>query len=128
MLYQTLKQAHIFFVYLSIAGFLLRGAWMIMNSRLLHHRLTRILPHVIDTLLVVSAISLSIMIAQYPFVAGWVTAKIIGLLVYIGLGVIALKRGRTLAIRLGAFVGAIAVYAWIISVAVTKQPSGFLPL
>ncbi len=128
MLYYSIKQLHVAFVVLSIGGFLLRGAWMLIGSPLLQHRITRILPHVIDTLLLVTALWLAAMIAQYPFVAGWVTAKVLGLLVYIALGTIALKRGRTMTVRLLALFGSLATYAWIVSVAMTKDPSGFLPI
>ena len=66
------------------------------------------------------------MIEQYPFAAGWVTAKVIGLVVYILLGTVALKRGKTKSVRILAFIAAIAVYAWIVSVALSKDAAGFL--
>ena len=125
-MYLAVKHLHVTCVVLSAMGFLLRGAWMLSGSALLRHRLTRILPHLVDTLLLGSALVLAVMIEQYPFVAGWVTAKVFGLLGYIVLGTLALKRGRTLAIRLTAFAAAVAVYAWIVSVALTKDPAGYL--
>jgi uncharacterized membrane protein SirB2 len=66
------------------------------------------------------------MIQQYPFSAGWVTAKVIGLLAYILLGTVALKRGRTRGVRLAAFAAAILAYAWIVSVALSKNIAGYL--
>jgi uncharacterized membrane protein SirB2 len=128
MIYYTIKNLHVAFVVLSISGFLLRGVWMLTGNSLLQHRITRALPHVIDTLLLVTALVAAAMIAQYPFVAGWVTAKVLGLLAYIVLGTIALKRGRTITVRVLALLGALATYAWIASVAMTKNPAGFLPL
>ncbi|HRP66387.1 MAG TPA: SirB2 family protein [Thauera sp.] len=125
-MYYALKHLHVSCVVLSVAGFLLRGLWMISGSPLLKHRLTRVLPHVIDSVLLLSAIALAVMIAQYPFAADWVTAKVLGLLAYIGLGTVALKRGRTLTVRVSAFIAALLVYAWIASVAMTKQIAGFL--
>lgn len=125
-MYYALKHLHVSCVVLSVAGFLLRGLWMISGSPLLKHRLTRVLPHVIDSVLLLSAIALAMMIAQYPFAADWVTAKVLGLLAYIGLGTVALKRGRTLTVRVSAFIAALLVYAWIASVAMTKQIAGFL--
>lgn len=127
-MYYGIKHLHMLLAVVSILGFILRGVWMMRGSGLLEKRLVRVLPHVVDTLLLVTAIALSVMIAQYPFVAGWVTAKVVGLVAYIVLGVIALRRGRTLGIRILAFIGAIVVFAWIASVAVSKTPSGFLPL
>ncbi|HEV8096842.1 MAG TPA: SirB2 family protein [Burkholderiales bacterium] len=58
-----------------------------------------------------------------PFVHGWVTAKVLALLAYIGLGVLAL-RGRTSTVRGAAFGAALAVAAYIVAVAVTHDPRG----
>lgn len=127
-MYFAVKHLHVTCVVLSAAGFLLRGFWMLSGSPLLQHRLTRVLPHLVDSLLLLSALTLAAMIAQYPFVAGWVTAKVIGLLAYIGFGTVALKRGRTVGVRAAAFAAAIAVYGWIVSVALTKEVAGFLAL
>ncbi len=126
MFYYAIKNLHITCVILSAAGFLLRGVWMMTGNPLLQHRLTRVLPHLVDTTLLLSAITLTVMIEQYPFVAGWATAKILGLIVYILLGTVALKRGRTHGVRVGAFVAALLVYLWIVSVALTKQVAGYL--
>lgn len=126
MIYYTVKQIHVIAVVISVLGFVLRGWWMMSANSLLEHRLTRVLPHVVDTILLVSAIVLAVMISQYPFVATWVTAKVIGLLVYIGLGMVALRRGPTLPVRVSAWVAALVVYGWIISVATSKQAWGFL--
>jgi uncharacterized membrane protein SirB2 len=81
----------------------------------------RITPHVVDTALLASAIALAVMIRQYPLVNSWLTAKTLGLVAYIGLGTIALKRGRTRGLRIAAFCGALLVFAYIIAVAITKS-------
>ncbi len=124
-MYFAIKHLHVTCVVLSAAGFLLRGLWMLSGSALLRHRLTRVLPHVVDTFLLGSAIALAVMIGQYPFAAGWVTAKVLGLIAYILLGTVALKRGRTPGVRLAAFAAAVLTYAWIVSVALTKDVAGF---
>jgi len=125
-MYQAIKNIHVTCVILSIAGFTLRGGWMLVDHRLLRHRLTRILPHVVDTVLLGSAIALALMIEQYPFQAPWVTAKVIGLIIYILLGAVALKRGRTRTVRVTAFVSAVLVFSWIVSVALSKNVAGWL--
>lgn len=125
-MYLVIKHFHVTCVALSAAGFLLRGFWMASGSALMQHRLTRVLPHVVDSLLLASALALAVMISQYPFVAGWVTAKVIGLVAYILLGTVALKRGRSMRVRLLAFAAAIGTYGWIVSVALTKDAAGFL--
>lgn len=110
----------------SIAGFILRWTWMMSESTLSTHRLTLILPHIIDTLFLASAAWLAVSIHQYPFTDAWLTAKIFGLVTYIVFGSFALKRAITVQGRIIAFSGALLVYAWIVSVARMKTAWGFL--
>jgi len=77
----------------------------------------------VDTLLLGRALSIAWMSGQYPFVYGWLTAKFVGLLAYILLGMMALRRGRTLAIRARYFGLALLAYGYIVSVALTRSPS-----
>lgn len=128
MMYYLIKNIHLLCVMLSGMGFVLRGAWMLAESPLLRTRSARVLPHVIDTVLLGSAIALAVMSGQYPFVAGWVTAKVLGLLLYIVLGALALRRARTRSARVLALAGAMLVFIWIVSVARSKDPAGFLAL
>lgn len=93
--YTALKYLHVACVVLSGAGFVLRGIWMMRGSPVLPRRWVRVLPHVLDTVLLASAIALAVMVGQYPLVSGWLTAKVFGLIAYIVLGTIALKRGPT---------------------------------
>lgn len=126
--YLLLKHLHVTFVAISVTGFFLRGIWMLTDSPRLNRRWVRVLPHVNDTLLLAAAIGLSIVLEQYPFVQGWVTAKVIGLLAYIGFGLFALRRGRSKAVRAGFWLAALASFGYIVSVALTKDPRGFLIL
>ena len=126
MSYLAIKHLHVACVMLSGLGFLLRGLWMLLDSRWLLQRLTRILPHVVDTMLLGSAVALAAWSGQYPPVSDWVSAKIVGLLLYIVLGAVALRRGRTRGRRAVAFALACVCFAWIVSVAMTRNPLGFL--
>lgn len=123
-----LKHVHVTAVALSLGGFVLRGIWMLRDSPLLRARVTRVLPHVIDSVLLASAIALAIVVKQYPFVHGWLTAKVMALVLYIVLGSIALKRDKAPNIRFAAWLGALLVFAYIILVAVSvdPMPGGFL--
>jgi uncharacterized membrane protein SirB2 len=123
--YFAVKHLHITFVALSGTLFLLRGSWMLLDSPLLQQRWVKIVPHVVDTLLLASAITLAWMSGMYPFVQSWLTAKVLGLVLYIVLGTIALKRGKTRAVRVSAFFAALLVFAYIVGVAVTKQVTVF---
>ncbi|MGP1679022.1 MAG: SirB2 family protein [Burkholderiales bacterium] len=119
--YAFLKYLHVSSVLLSGTGFVLRGAWMMRGSPMLARRWVRVAPHVLDSVLLASAIALAVMIGQYPLAQGWLTAKVLGLIVYIVLGTIALKRGRTRGGRVAAFCGALLVFAYIVAVAITKS-------
>ncbi len=124
--YLALKHLHLTAVVLSFALFALRGLWMLTDSPQLQRRWVRIVPHLIDIALLASAIALTLVIQQYPLVNGWLTAKVLGLIVYIILGSIALKRGPSKPIRAAAGVAALAVFGYIVSVALTHSPLGFL--
>ncbi len=119
--YVFLKYLHVSSVLLSGTGFVLRGIWMMRGSPMLAHRWVRVAPHALDTVLLASAIALAVMTAQYPLAHGWLTAKVFGLVAYIALGTIALKRGRTRGVRVAAFCGALLVFAYIVAVAITKS-------
>lgn len=125
-IYLTVKWLHVGCVALSVAGFAARGVLMVAGSPLLNARFVRVAPHIVDTLLLASALWLAWMIGQYPFVHGWLTAKVLGLLAYIVLGSIALKRGRTPRLRAAAFVAALATAGYIVSVALTHDARGVL--
>src|SRR5690606_34622813 len=106
MVFAVLKMIHIGSVLLSYSLFFLRGIWMIQESASLQRRWVKILPHVIDTVLLSSAIALAVMIQQNPFQDAWLTAKVTGLLIYIGLGIVALRYGKTQGIKIGAWIAA----------------------
>ena len=112
--YIAIKHLHLTCVGLS-------GSWKMRGSAMLDKRWVKVLPHVIDTLLLASALTLAVLSGQYPFQQNWLTAKLFALTLYIVLGTLALKRGKTPAIRTTAFVAAILVFAYIISVALSRQ-------
>ena len=121
--YLLVKSLHVGCAAASLAGFLVRGVLMLRGSPLLETRFARVAPHVVDTLLLASALWLSWHVGQYPFVHAWVTAKVLALLAYIVLGSMALRRGRTKALRAAALAGALAAAGYIVSVAITRDPA-----
>jgi uncharacterized membrane protein SirB2 len=123
--YLSLKHFHMGCAALSGTLFLLRGKWMLRASPMLQQKWVRIAPHVVDTLLLASAIGLAVWSHQYPGQQPWLTVKLIALLGYIVLGSIALKRGRTKGQRQAALVAALALFFYIAAVAVTKRPIPF---
>jgi uncharacterized membrane protein SirB2 len=120
-----LKHLHVTSVALSYSLFLLRGVWMLRGSLATRGRWVRIVPHVIDSVLLASAIALAVKLGISPLDAPWLLAKIVALLLYIALGAVALRRGRTLGIRLAAWLSAQAVFFYIVGVAVTHDPASW---
>lgn len=110
---------------LSIGGFGLRGYWMLSDNGLLDRRISKTLPHIIDTLLLGSAVGMLFIWQTSPFSLSWLTAKVLALLLYIGLGMVALRFGKTRGVRVTAWLLALAVAAYIVSVALSKSALAF---
>jgi uncharacterized membrane protein SirB2 len=127
-MYLPLKYAHLAFAIVSISGFVLRGLWMMSGSALLDRKVFRVAPHVVDTLFLVTGIALVLQLALPVMQSPWLLAKFAGLVVYIVLGAIALRRGTTMPIRQVAFVGALAAFAYIVGAAVSKSPASWITL
>ena len=124
--YATVKLIHQGAVAVSFTGFFARGLGSLSGARWVRERAARTLPHIVDTVLLVSAIALAWMLRLSPLQAPWLLAKIVGLVLYIALGMLALRPGRPDAVRVGAFVAALATFGYIVSVALSKDPAGFL--
>ena len=128
MTYLAVKYVHTIAAIVTISGFLLRGYWMLVESELLRHRVTRVVPHVVDAVLLVAGIAMLWMLHLNPLGQAWLLAKFAGLLAYILLGMVALKRGPTKQIRMVAFVAAIASFAYLFGVALSKSPLSWLAI
>jgi uncharacterized membrane protein SirB2 len=118
----VLKVIHVTAAAVSYALFVVRGIWMINGSPRLGERWVRIVPHINDTLLLAAAIWMTLLLHQYPGSHAWLTAKVAGLLVYVGLGIVALKLGRTSRARIAAWLAAQAVFFYVVAVALTRNP------
>lgn len=121
--YPTLKAIHVACAALSAGGYVVRGLWMLRDSPRLHARWVRVLPHVVDTLLLASAIGLVVVLHQYPWNQAWLGAKVLALLAYIAVGAIGLRYGPTKRVRATAWIGALAIFSYIVGVALTRSPS-----
>ena len=117
-----LKMIHVGSVIVSYTLFFLRGVWLMQASQKLRQRWVKILPHVVDTILLTSAIALASTIQQNPIDNSWLTAKVAGLLLYIGLGMIAIRFGKTRRTKIMAWIAAQCVFIYIVLVALTKSP------
>lgn len=123
-MYLMLKHLHMTLALLTFISFFVRGIWMWRGSPCLQKKLVKILPHVIDTLLLITGVSVAVYLGFKPSEHPWLMSKMLALVVYIGLGVVAFKH-RSAGVRKSAWIAALLVLVYIVSVAVTKSP---LPL
>lgn len=122
------RNLHISCVALSFAGFFIRGIWMLRGSDLLRKRWVRITPQVVDTVLLMSAIVLAVQYRFSPLTQPWLMTKIIALVIYIFVGLVALRLGKTRKIRTIAWFSGMGIFIYIVSVAMVKSPLGWLAL
>jgi len=121
-MYMMAKHLHLTAVGLSILFFVFRFIWSQFDASALSRKWVKILPHIIDTVLLGSAIWLCVILSQYPIVNAWLTFKVIGVVLYIVFGLFALKKAKTPIGKWGFFVAALIVLMATAMVAVTKQP------
>lgn len=119
---ELIKLVHLSCAGLSILGFIARGILMMLESPMLKTRWMKVVPHVVDTTLLATAIILVVQQGISPVATPWVMAKIIALLIYIGLGVVALRLGSTKLVRISAWLAALLVFSYIVAVAFSKSP------
>lgn len=123
MPYLAIKHLHVTCVVLSISLFLLRANFALWRPERLQEKTWRIAPHIVDTVLLGSALTLAWQSSQYPFVQSWLTAKVLALCLYIVLGAIALKRAQTRRGKLLATFAATGCFAYIVAVAISRSPT-----
>ncbi|MEX0421967.1 SirB2 family protein [Spiribacter pallidus] len=122
MLYIGLNHLHTTVVTLSLLLFVLRFGLVTAGSDLASRKWLRITPHAINTLLLVTAFGVAWAGWNYPAVLhGWINAKVLGLIAYIALGVLAFKTERSLGARVGYFIGALVIYGYLVAVALAKS-------
>jgi len=116
-----IKLVHVSCALLSITGFLGRSFLKFTQAKSLQQRWLKVTPHVIDTLLLASGVVLVILTRQYPFVATWITAKLLTLVLYIVFGLYTFRFAKTRIQLGGGFIGACLSFSYIIAVAFTRQ-------
>jgi len=118
--YTAFKHLHVLFVLISISLFLFRFVLQLIDSPLVKKKWLKIVPHINDTLLLLSAVGIMVSVSMYPVQVPWLTDKVIGVIAYIGFGVLAIK-GKTTGARWLGFVGALGWIAFLLHVAFSKQ-------
>ena len=121
-----IKLIHISTAFISISLFLIRGIWVFKNSPMMSKKWVKILPHINDTILLITAIILAVGLQQYPFTHDWMTAKFIALLLYIVFGMFALKRAKEMKNKMIFFVLSLLIFGYIVGVAITRTAGWIL--
>lgn len=124
MLFNLLKYLHISCALVSISGFALRGYWALTENPLRQASLSRVLPHLVDTLLLASAIGMLVIWQQSPLAVPWLLAKLLALLLYIGLGMLVMRRALGKRGQLLAYIAALLAAGYIVAVALSHSPWG----
>jgi uncharacterized membrane protein SirB2 len=124
--YPQIRHVHILAVILSGSLFALRGAFALAGARWPHFAPVRYLSYTIDTTLLTAALMLVTILPGAVFANGWLATKLVLVVAYVVLGVLAMKRGRTRGVRVGCYVAALATFAMIYTIARAHQPLGFL--
>lgn len=127
-MYAEVKLAHMIFAAGSIGLFALRGAFSVLAARPLRQRIWKVLPHIVDSLLLAMGIWLAVLLRLNPFHVTWLGVKILCVIGYIMLGVLAFRLQRPRWLRLGVFTAAILMFVFIVSIAVLQDPRGIFAL
>lgn len=115
--YLALRHLHITLAVVSVTIFALRGGLMLTSPVRANSAWLRYPSYAVDTSLLTTALILVSIIHQYPFAHGWLTMKVALVVLYIVLGSVALKHGRTLRIRIVAFAAALLTVGFLVTVA-----------
>ena len=121
-----IKLIHMSTAFISISLFLLRGFWVYRGSPMMNKKWVKIVPHVNDTILLITAAILAFATQQYPFIDSWLTAKFTALIIYIMLGMFALKRAKELKNKVIFFVLSLLMFGYIVGVALTRTAGWIL--
>jgi uncharacterized membrane protein SirB2 len=98
---------------------------MLNGSGLLNKKIMKIAPHIINTLMLLSGIGIAVYLGLSPGDHPWLLAKLIGIVIFIALGIVAFKASKP-AVRAGLWILALVVFIDIAAIAISKSPWGLL--
>lgn len=127
-MYADVRATHIAFAIISIALFMLRGGFSVLIEKPLTHRAWKVMPHIVDTLLLSLGIWLAVMLRLNPLHVSWLGVKLLCVLGYIVLGVLAFRMQRPRWLRIALFIVAILLFGFIVSIALLHSPFGLFAL
>ena len=123
-MYMFLKHLHLTTIAISVTLLVLRFIGSMLHASVMQKRWVKIIPHINDTILLLTGVGLIAVTGFYPFtpLSAWLTEKLLGVVIYILLGFVALREGKNKAIRTFALLGALG-WIWLIAqMAMTKVP------
>lgn len=123
--YGDLRALHLLAVGLSGGLFALRAVAVLAGACWPLARPARVASWVIDSTLLTAGALLWAALQIHPVHQPWLGTKLVLLLVYIGLGTMALRRARSTGARLGWTFAALACFGFMVSVAQTHHPFGW---
>lgn len=126
-MYEILKHLHITAVFISFLLFFIRGQLMMRESAKAKHKVFLIAPHIVNLILILSGITLAVTLHFNPAAQPWLAVKLAALVVYIALGILTFKHS-SLKVRKILWLVALIIFAFIVSVAESKNPLGFFAL
>ena len=125
--YSQIKWVHVASIIASGLLFMTRGSLVLARrERIAMLAPLRFLSYSIDTVLLSAALMLLTILPHAMYANGWLTLKLVLVVIYVVLGSLALKRGRTAGGRAGSFIAALAVYLTIVGIARVHHPLGWL--
>ncbi|WP_258807120.1 MULTISPECIES: SirB2 family protein [Pseudidiomarina] len=118
--YIALKHLHVTFVAISVLLFVLRFFWRSIDAKVAQQKWVKVVPHVIDTFLLLTIVGMLLHWGQWPWETSWLGNKLLGLVGYIAFGLVAMK-AQTTALRFGGFIVALGWIGFLFHVAFSKQ-------
>lgn len=120
MSFIALKHMHVTLVAISVVLFMLRFFWVTIGAGIARQKWVKIVPHIIDTALLLSIVGMLIHWQMWPWETPWLINKVIGLVGYILFGLVAMKATASW-LRYVGFVGALSWIMFLMHIAFSKQ-------
>ena len=117
-----IKIFHVTLAILTGISFLSRGLARLRSNRPIQAKWLRIVPHIIDTFLLLTAVLLVIQLGYDPLTESWLLVKIVMLLSYVAFGIAMMRANVTYRVRVSLFALALCCYGYIVGVALTRNP------
>lgn len=121
-MYMMFKHLHYLVVSLSAIVLTIQFVAHYFDLAIKDKKWLKIVPHILYTLILLTALGLLGTLKLNPFEHTWVMHKILGFVCYVALGALAYKYARNNGMRMLGYIGAIAWLLITVNIAITKTP------